>query len=148
MIVVAIVGILASIAYPNYTRYVQKSKRTDAMVALMQAAQQQEKYFSQNLKYAHDEETLYGLADGTAVESENDLYTITVSGTKSGGGVCTNADAANSCITYTVKAVAKSGESQTHDQTCREFTVTNTGVKDSGSWSGSAVVDNADGVCW
>ncbi|MGO2364412.1 MAG: type IV pilin protein, partial [Psychrobacter sp.] len=31
MIVVAILGVLAAIAYPNYQRYVIKSKRTDMM---------------------------------------------------------------------------------------------------------------------
>lgn len=147
MIVVAIIGILASIAYPSYTKYVQKSKRTDAMVALMQAAQQQEKYFSQNLKYAFDEETLYGLADGTAVESENDLYTITVTGMGMNAGAAATCTSAIACTSYTITAAAKSSESQTHDHDCREFTITNVGVKDSRGWSG-AWVDNADGVCW
>ncbi len=39
MIVVAIVGILAAIAYPNYTQYVIRSERSAAKVALEQLAQ-------------------------------------------------------------------------------------------------------------
>ena len=145
MIVVAIVGILASIAYPSYTQYVQKSKRTEAMVALMQAAQIQEKYYSQNLRYAKDATQLSVLAT-----TENSLYDIVVSGTKSGGAACTNADAANSCITYEVKATAKAGQSQRRDETCRVFTITNTGAKASQNWDSgtSALVANGTGICW
>ena len=36
MIVVAITGILAAIAYPSYTAYVTQGKRTDAKTALLQ----------------------------------------------------------------------------------------------------------------
>ena len=43
MIVVAIVGILASIAYPSYTEYVLRSRRTEARSALLQAAQYMER---------------------------------------------------------------------------------------------------------
>ena len=44
MIVVAIIGILAAIAYPSYLNYIRKSRRADAH-ALLQAAQLgQEKY--------------------------------------------------------------------------------------------------------
>lgn len=39
MIVVVIVGILASIALPNYTRYVERSHRANARSALVQMAQ-------------------------------------------------------------------------------------------------------------
>jgi type IV pilus assembly protein PilE len=38
MIVVAIVGVLAAIAYPSYTRYVQKAKRTDVQSEMMNIA--------------------------------------------------------------------------------------------------------------
>ncbi len=38
MIVVAILGVLAAIAYPNYQRYVIKSKRTDMMSELHNVA--------------------------------------------------------------------------------------------------------------
>ncbi len=140
MIVVAIVGILSSIAYPSYTRHVQKSKRTEAMVALMTAAQVQEKYYSQNLKYAFNKATL-GVAD-------SDLYTITISGFQNAAQTTASSTLAHPCVSYTIKAVAKASESQAHDETCREFTITNVGLKDSKSWNGSATVDNADGVCW
>lgn len=40
MIVVAILGVLASIAYPSYQRYVLKTKRTDMMVEMTNIASQ------------------------------------------------------------------------------------------------------------
>ena len=40
MIVVAILGVLAAIAYPNYQRYVIKSKRTDMMSEMHNIASQ------------------------------------------------------------------------------------------------------------
>ena len=59
MIVVAIIGVLAAIAWPNYTRYVQNSRRTDAMVSLNEIAAQQEKFNSTCGWYAS---TIYGAA--------------------------------------------------------------------------------------
>ena len=51
MIVVAIVGILAAVAYPSYIDSVRKGKRAEARAALMNLLQQQERYFTQNNSY-------------------------------------------------------------------------------------------------
>lgn len=52
MIAVAIVGILAAIAYPSYTEYVKKTRRAEAASVLMEAVQVAERYFTQNGSYA------------------------------------------------------------------------------------------------
>lgn len=51
MIVVAIVAILASIAYPSYTSSVIKGKRAEGRAALTELMQQQERYMTQNNSY-------------------------------------------------------------------------------------------------
>ncbi len=52
MIVLVIIGIVASIAYPSYTRYVQKSVRTDAHAGLMQAASELERCYTRTYAYS------------------------------------------------------------------------------------------------
>lgn len=52
MIVVAIVAILASIAYPSYQWAVLKGKRAQGRTAILELLQQQERYMTQNNKYA------------------------------------------------------------------------------------------------
>ena len=51
MIVVAIIGILAAVAYPSYVDSIRKGKRAEARAALMNLLQQQERYFTQNNTY-------------------------------------------------------------------------------------------------
>jgi type IV pilus assembly protein PilE len=51
MITVAIIGILASIAYPAYTDSILKGRRAEARTALMDLMQQQERYATQNNEY-------------------------------------------------------------------------------------------------
>lgn len=51
MIVVAIIGILAAIAYPNYTQYVIDSRRATAAACLSEQAQALERFFTTTLSY-------------------------------------------------------------------------------------------------
>lgn len=51
MIVVAVIGILAAVAYPSYQEYVRKGKRAEGRTALMELLQQQERYMTQNNTY-------------------------------------------------------------------------------------------------
>ena len=51
MIVVVVLGIIAAIAFPSYTNYVQKARRADATTALLGAAQQLERCFTRYNRY-------------------------------------------------------------------------------------------------
>lgn len=51
MIVVAIVTILASIAYPTYNNSILKGRRAEGRTALAELMQQQERYMTQNNAY-------------------------------------------------------------------------------------------------
>ena len=51
MITLVIIGILAGIAYPSYTRYMTQTRRSDAQIALTEIANRQEKYLSQCATY-------------------------------------------------------------------------------------------------
>ncbi len=54
MITVAIVGILAAIAYPSYVEHVNRSRREDAKATLLELAQWMERSYMLNLKYNQD----------------------------------------------------------------------------------------------
>ncbi len=60
MIVVAIVGILAAIAYPSYTRYVQNTREAEAQGQIMELATALEAYRAKNFSY--DKATVSALA--------------------------------------------------------------------------------------
>lgn len=54
MITVAIIGILAAIAYPSYTEYVLKSRRAAAQADLTELSQWLERQFTTNMSYLKD----------------------------------------------------------------------------------------------
>lgn len=77
MIVVAIIGVLAAIAYPSYQRYVIKTKRTDMMTELQNIASQIE-----SRKLAQGSYTNAGAGlDGSFPRGGTALYTITLAPT-------------------------------------------------------------------
>ena len=72
MIVVAIIGVIVGIGYPNYTQYVVRGKRSEGRTALLDAAARQERYYSDNNQYA-------ALATvGITTTTENGYYTISL----------------------------------------------------------------------
>jgi len=64
MIVVALVGVLASIAYPSYTDHVRKGNRVKAQAFLMDVAQRQQNHLLVHRQYAATLADL-GVAVGT-----------------------------------------------------------------------------------
>jgi type IV pilus assembly protein PilE len=47
MITVAIIGILAAIAYPSYVSHIEKGRRAECKSGIIQTMQQQERYYTQ-----------------------------------------------------------------------------------------------------
>lgn len=71
MIVVAIVGILMSIAYPSYVDYLYKGSRAEAMSSLLDIANRQEQFFADNHKYSSSFAEL-----GVTSISESGVFTL------------------------------------------------------------------------
>lgn len=68
MIAVAIIGILSAVAYPSYARYVQETRRSDAHMALLEAAQAMER--CKSTSYAYTDCTL------SSTTSPEGFYTL------------------------------------------------------------------------
>ncbi len=77
LIVVAIIGILAAVAYPSYKNYVLKGHRASAQAFLMDAAQREQQYFLDNRAYTDDLNTLFGISSPVPTEV-SPYYTITL----------------------------------------------------------------------
>ncbi|MDN3454201.1 MULTISPECIES: type IV pilin protein [unclassified Psychrobacter] len=73
MIVVAIIGVLAAIAYPNYQQYIIKSKRTDMMSEMHNIASQIQ---SRKLVQGTYNNTLITGLGGDYPKQGNAIYTI------------------------------------------------------------------------
>lgn len=78
LIVVAIVAILASIAYPSYQRHIVSTRHADAKVKLLEVMQLQRRFFTNNNTYTIDLIADLNLAEtGEDVITENEFYIIT-----------------------------------------------------------------------
>lgn len=85
MIVVAVIGILAAIAYPSYLDSVRKGRRADAIAALLEVQMDQEKFRANNTTYAN---TLASLS-WTSSLSSGGYYSIALSGVSGTGYTAT-----------------------------------------------------------
>ncbi len=122
MITVAILGIIASIALPSYFQHVKRTARTEAITALLDAANKQEQFFVDNREYTT---VLTDL--GVASKTENNFYTISVTVDNDAG-------------TFEFTATPASGP-VLQDTECTSLSISDTGLKTS---KGSA---NAK-ECW
>ncbi|WP_233281665.1 type IV pilin protein [Pseudomonas tructae] len=65
LLVVAVVGMLAGIAYPSYSEQVRKAARTEIAGLLFESAQLLERHYSRAGQYADSQDLVTPLAAGT-----------------------------------------------------------------------------------
>lgn len=122
MVVVAIIGILASIALPAYQDYIVRSRRTSAQSCLMELAQWVERDYTSNLTYANITAARLQAASGCDNE-QSAYYSFSLSGVPSATSV-------------TIQAVAQ-GAQATKDSSCSTMTLDYSGARtpSSGCWN-------------
>ncbi|MDR6918525.1 type IV pilus assembly protein PilE [Pseudomonas sp. 3296] len=103
MIVIAIIGIVMTIAAPSFTEYLKKGRRSEIAGVLSEQAQILERFYTKSNVYTN----------ATGLSAGNDYYTITPTITDQ---------------TFLLTAVRKPGSSMAIDK-CGDFTLTNTGVR-------------------
>ena len=80
MITVAILGVLAAVAIPAYSNYVNRAKQADAIIGLKAVQMAQEQFFSENNAYSSTIDILPGFDDTGAADNSyaKGEYTLTV----------------------------------------------------------------------
>ncbi|MEQ8798660.1 MAG: type IV pilin protein [Salinisphaeraceae bacterium] len=101
VIAVAIVGILAAIAYPSYVNQVRESRRTDAQRLLLEAANRQERVYTTSSPNSYADNMGAGGLNypNDKLETEGGWYQIVANGTD------TNADGINEGFTLEATAL-------------------------------------------
>jgi type IV pilus assembly protein PilE len=118
MIVVLVIGIMAAIAVPGYRKYMIRTQRSEAKIALLHLQTAQEKRYLQQNSYT-DDVTGSPAANppglGLPGMSETQKYDITATLNDAGGQ------------TYTATATPK--YAQADDSDCMDFTINERGVR-------------------
>ena len=103
MIVVVIIGILTAIAYPSYTQFVERAKRTEAKALLLQIAIDQERFYLQNSIFGDmadlqfDEPQITDSEAYSVTITANDASNFSATATYQLGG-----QEAGKCLTFTI----------------------------------------------
>lgn len=126
MLAVAIVGILAAIAIPNYQDYITRSKRAEGMALLQEMSALQERFYAQNGRYVTSNNDIGRLASSTSqvtgsgssqrIRSENGYYHVAVASQAGDGGYTLTAEQQigdGSCGNLTLNAIGVKGRSAT-----------------------------------
>lgn len=123
VIVVAIIGILAAIAYPSYQESVRRARRADVKAVLIEASQWMERFYTDNLRY---DQTRGGTAVTAAGQFPGSSLTVSPKGANASTAFYNVSLQAVNQGTYTLQAVP--ANAQTGDL-CGNFTLTNAGVR-------------------
>jgi len=130
MIVVAVIGILSSIAYPSYTEYVRRGHRADARAGLLQAQLWLERAATATGTYPTNADLTKVLPTALSWSTDSSKrYQIEMKSS-------TNA-------TYTLIAKRKSPGPQASDK-CGDFTLSSTGVQGADNLTGGVSATD----CW
>lgn len=121
MVVVAIVAILAAIGYPQYNQYTRKARRAEGINALMQVANEQEKYFNANNTYKNN--------DATPLESSTIRVNVPQGEPADKLWYQVTVTAVGSTFTATATARNDQVNDKQGNTPCTTLTLTNTGVK-------------------
>lgn len=105
MIVVAIIGILAAIALPSYSRYMLRSRAVDGQTALASFAVRMEQHYQDVNNFGADKKCAVATADLTnftlacTLSEDAQGYTATATGRKGTAGVEYTIDQAGTRVT-------------------------------------------------
>jgi type IV pilus assembly protein PilE len=115
MVAVAIVGLLAALAYPTFMDSVRKARRTDAKAELMNTAHDLERCFTQFMAYDSASCSVVGeISGGNKRTSEEGFYEVV--GTLN-------------ATTYALVATAPVGGAQASDPTCATLNLNSQNAK-------------------
>lgn len=114
MIVIVIIGLMATIAYPQYREFAARAKRVEAKAALLQIAIEQERFYLSNNSFTNDMTNL-GFSASTGFITDSESYSVSI----------TAADASD----FTAVATYRFTDSE--KDKCLTFTLDGDGAKSS-----------------